>query len=80
MISPGYPAFTRGSTPPSRSGGGDGGSPGRHRHDEPHEGEPAKLDRWLVGLLAGAALLYLAGKVMGLGRSRPAGTPRPRER
>ncbi len=55
-------------------------SPGQHRHDEPHEREPAKLDRWLVGLLAGAALMYLAGKVIGLGRPRPANTPLPRER
>jgi hypothetical protein len=89
VISPGYPAFTRGSTLPSPSGGGDGGegrsfhlegSPGQHWHDEPHEREPAKLDRWLVGLLAGAALMYLAGKVIGLGRPRPAITPRSRER
>lgn len=89
MISPGYPAFTRGSTLPSPAGGGVGGegsafhvegAAGQHQHDEPHEREPAKLDRWLVGLLAGAALMYLAGKVMGLGQSRPANTPRPRER
>jgi hypothetical protein len=43
-------------------------SPGRHRRDEPHDRNPAKMDRWLVGLLAGAALMYLAGKVMGLGK------------
>jgi hypothetical protein len=56
------------------------GAAGRHRHVEPHEREPAKLDRWLVGLLSGAALMYLAGKVMELGQSRPANTSRPRER
>ncbi|MEB4591667.1 hypothetical protein VSS37_11810 [Candidatus Thiothrix sp. Deng01] len=29
---------------------------------------PRKLDRWLVGLLAGAALAYAAGKALGLGK------------
>ncbi|MDW8319579.1 MAG: hypothetical protein RMN53_17270 [Anaerolineae bacterium] len=27
-----------------------------------------KPDRWLIGLVAGLALLYLLGKAMGLGR------------
>lgn len=32
----------------------------------------AKADRWLVGVLAGAALVYLLGKALDLGRERPA--------
>ena len=49
--------------------------PGQHdSHDshESHAEKPAKLDRWLVGLLAGAALMYFGGKVLGLGKSRSA--------
>lgn len=45
-------------------------SPGRHRHDEHDNRHPAKPDRWVVGLLAGAALIYLAGKMLGLGKPR----------
>lgn len=32
-----------------------------------------KRDRWLVGIVAGAALAYLIGKAAGLGGSRRAG-------
>lgn len=32
---------------------------------------PFGADRMLVGILAGAALVYLAGKLVGLGRSVP---------
>ncbi len=32
----------------------------------------AKTDRWLVGLVAGAALVYLLGKALELGRERSA--------
>ena len=49
--------------------------PGQHDSHgsyESHAEKPAKLDRWLVGLLAGAALMYLTGKVLGLGKARPA--------
>jgi hypothetical protein len=49
--------------------------PGQHdSHDshESHAEKPAKLDRWLVGLLAGAALMYFSGKMFGLGKARPA--------
>lgn len=49
--------------------------PGQHdSHDghDTHAQEPAKLDRWLVGLLAGAALMYFGGKILGLGKARPA--------
>jgi len=42
---------------------------GSHESRESHPEKPAKLDRWLVGLLAGAALMYLTGKVLGLGKS-----------
>lgn len=51
--------------------------PARHRR---HRLPLAGPDRWLVGLLAGAALMYMAGKVMGLGQRHPANAPRPQER
>lgn len=41
--------------------------PGQHHQEDHHEADPAKVDRWLVGLVAGAALMYLLGKAMGLG-------------
>jgi hypothetical protein len=43
-----------------------------HSSHESHAEKPAKLDRWLVGLLAGAALMYFSGKLLGLGKTRPA--------
>ncbi len=45
---------------------------GSHDSHESHAQKPAKLDRWLVGLLAGAALMYFGGKMLGLGQARPA--------
>lgn len=45
-------------------------TPGQHHHDDHHERHPAKVDRWLVGLAAGAALMYLLGRALGLGRPR----------
>jgi hypothetical protein len=41
-------------------------STGVNRSQQP----AAKADRWLVGLLAGAALVYLVGKALDLGRQR----------
>jgi hypothetical protein len=49
--------------------------PGQHDSHESKSEKPAKLDRWLVGLLAGAALMYFGGKLLGLGKSRPAQIP-----
>jgi hypothetical protein len=51
--------------------------PGRYLGDSyHHHRHPAKPDRWLVGLLAGAALMYLAGKLLRQGEigsdARPA--------
>jgi hypothetical protein len=43
-------------------------TPGLQPHEHPRE--PAKPDRWLVGLLAGAALMYLLGKAFDLGHVR----------
>ncbi|MCP5277760.1 MAG: hypothetical protein H6935_05275 [Thiobacillus sp.] len=52
-------------------------SPGsHHHHDDDHEQHAAKPDRWLVGLLAGAALIYLAGRVLGLGKAHRPNSPR----
>lgn len=54
--------------------------PGQHLHDAHEHRHPAKPDRWVVGLLAGAALMYLLGKVLGLDKPRrhgPAPTPTP---
>jgi hypothetical protein len=57
--------------------------PGQHHHHgsksaKSHAQKPAKWDRWLVGVLAGAALIYLTGKIIGLGkRKRPVVKPTP---
>ena len=45
-------------------------TPGRRHHDDgQHDRHPVKPDRWLVGLLAGTALMFLAGRLLGLGQS-----------
>jgi hypothetical protein len=36
-------------------------------------------DRWLVGAVAGAALVYLLGRTLGLGRKRPAAGNPPKQ-
>jgi hypothetical protein len=41
---------------------------GRSSHDS-HQ-KPSSLDRWLVGALAGAAVVYLLGKGLGLGHNQ----------
>jgi hypothetical protein len=43
-----------------------------HGSHESHAEKTIKLDRWLVGLLAGAALMYFGGKMLGLGKAPPA--------
>lgn len=51
-------------------------SPGsHHHHDDSHDRHPAKPDRWLVGLVAGAALMYLLGKALGLGKQKTRAIP-----
>jgi len=77
VISPGYPVNRWASTPPSGEGGQLEGGAGQHPDTERQT--RAKRDRWLVGLLAGAALMYLAGKLMGLGRSHVPNALRPRK-
>ncbi len=50
--------------------------PGRYPDDSyHHHRHPAKPDRWLVGLLAGAALMYLAGKLLRHGEIRSDARP-----
>lgn len=50
--------------------------PGRYLDDNCHyHRHPAKPDRWLVGLLAGAALMYLAGKLLRQGEIRSDARP-----
>lgn len=51
-------------------------APGHPPHEDHHEGHPSKPDRWLVGLVAGAALMYLVGKALGLGKSPAKAAPR----
>lgn len=46
-------------------------SPARHLYESHHDRRPAKADRWLVGLVAGAALAYLLGRALTVGRTRP---------
>jgi hypothetical protein len=43
--------------------------PGHHSHDDHRERHATKADRWLVGLVAGAALMFLLGKALGLGHA-----------
>lgn len=55
-------------------------SPGSRHHEDhgqDHKRHPSKADRWLVGLVAGAALMYLLGKALGLGKSSAKVAPRP---
>lgn len=51
-------------------------APGQHQHEDHHDRHPAKPDRWLVGLLAGAALMYLLGKALALGKAPAKAEPR----
>lgn len=51
-------------------------TPGQHPHEDHHERHPSKVDRWLVCLVAGAALMYLLGKALGLGHSPAKTAPR----
>jgi hypothetical protein len=53
VISPGYPTFKRGSTQ-------------YHHYEHHNDRHAASPDRWLVGLVAGAVLMYLLGKARGL--------------
>lgn len=43
-------------------------APGHHPDRPPRERHPGKQDRWLLGFLAGAALFFMAGKALGLGK------------
>lgn len=43
--------------------------PGYRPHADLHVRHPSKTDRWLVGLVAGAALLVVLGKALDLGRN-----------
>lgn len=51
-------------------------APGHHHHVVPNTRYPAKPDRWLVGLVAGVALMYWLGKTLGLGKRSASPAPR----
>ena len=50
--------------------------PARHLREAHDDQRSAKADRWVVGLLAGAALAHLLGKALGIGQPRRAESPR----
>jgi hypothetical protein len=50
--------------------------PARHLREAHDDRRSAKVDRWVVGLLAGAALAYLLGRALGIGQPRRAESPR----